>query len=37
MEGEEGLEKVSGGGPGGAIVPAARRSQTIVRILSHRR
>ena len=36
MEVEEGLEKVSGGGPGGEIVPASRRSQTIVRILSHK-
>ena len=31
-EEEDGLEKVSGGGPGGAIVPASRRSQTIVNI-----
>ena len=37
MEVEEGLEKVSGGGPGGAIVPASRRSETIVRTQSHRR
>ena len=36
MEVEEGLEKVSGGGPGGAIVPVSRRSETIVRIQSHK-
>ncbi len=32
MELEEGLEWMSGGEPGGVIVPAARRSQTIVNI-----
>ena len=36
MEVEEGLEWMSGGGPRGAIVPTSRRSQTIVRILSHK-
>ena len=36
MEVEEGLEWMSGGGPGGAIVPASRRSQTIVRTQSHK-
>jgi len=32
MEVEEGLEWMSGEGPGGAIVPASRRSQPIVNI-----
>ena len=32
MEVEGRLEWMSGGGPGGAIVPASRRSQTIVNI-----
>ena len=32
MEEEDGLEWMSGEGPGGAIVPASRRSQPIVNI-----